>query len=69
MESQKQIFGLIECDLTRDVFIGKIIGFPHIEFEAPTVGDVVCKLQAYAAQLIGSGSLVMDSDFVGIFRL
>jgi hypothetical protein len=46
METQKQIFGLVERDLTRGVYIGKIIGFPHIEFEATTFGDVVSKLQA-----------------------
>jgi hypothetical protein len=69
METQKQVFGLVERDPTRDVFIGKIIGFPHIEFEAATVGDVVSKIQAYTAKLEGSGSLVIESEFVGVFRL
>jgi hypothetical protein len=69
METQKQIFGLVERDSTRDVFIGKIIGFPYIEFEATTVGDVVNKIQAYTGKLVGSGSLVIESEFVGVFRL
>ena len=69
METQKQIFGLVEHDLTRGVYIGKILGFPHIEFEAITFGDVVNALQAHTAKLVTSESLVLESDFVGIVRL
>jgi mannitol/fructose-specific phosphotransferase system IIA component len=69
METQKQIFGLVERDLTRGVYIGKIIGFPHIEFEATTFGDVVSKLQAHTAELVNSESMVLESDFVGVIRL
>lgn len=69
MTDQKQIFGLVERDLTRDVLVGKIIGFPHIEFEAANVGEVVNKLQAHTAQLVSSESLVLESEFVGVFRL
>ena len=41
METQKQIFGIVEHDSTRDIFIGRIIGFPHIEFEVriPLMAD------------------------------
>ncbi len=69
MAEQKQIFGLIERDLTRDVFVGKIIGFPHIEFEATKFEDVVSKLQAHVANFVRSESLVLESEFVGIFQL
>ena len=69
MTDQKHIFGLVEHDLTRDVFVGKIIGFPHIEFEAANVGEVVNKLQAHTAQLVSGESLELESEFVGVFRL
>ena len=69
METQKQIFGLVERDLTREVYIGKIIGFPHIEFEATTFGDVVSKLQTHTTELVTSESMVFESDFVGVIRL
>jgi hypothetical protein len=69
MENQKKLFGLVERDLTRDVYIGKIIGFPHIEFEAAEVGEVISKLQAYAAKLVISESLVLETEFVEVFRL
>ena len=69
MKVQKQIFGLVERDLTKGVYIGKIIGFPHIEFEATTFGDVVSALQAHTAKLVTSESLVLESDFVGVVRL
>jgi cob(I)alamin adenosyltransferase len=60
MEINKQLFGLVERDLTRDVYIGKIIGFPHIEFEAAEVGEVMSKLQEYTAKLENSESLVLN---------
>jgi cob(I)alamin adenosyltransferase len=60
MEIQRQLFGLVERDLTRDVYIGKIIGFPHIEFEAAEVGEVMSKLQEYTAKLENSESLVLN---------
>ena len=69
METQKQIFGLVERDLTSGVYIGKIIGFPHIEFEATTFGDVVSSLKAHTAKLVTSESLVLESDFIGVVRL
>lgn len=69
METQKPIFGLVERDLTRGVYIGKIIGFPHIEFEATSVGDVVSKLQLQTTKLVNGKSLVLESEFVGVFRL
>jgi hypothetical protein len=69
MEIQKQIFGLIERDLARDIYIGKIIGFEHIEFEAAEVGEVIRKLQAYTAKLVNSESLVLETEFVEVFQL
>jgi cob(I)alamin adenosyltransferase len=69
MEIQRQLFGLVERDLTRDVYIGKIIGFPHIEFEAVEVGEVISKLQEYTAKLDNSESLVLETEFVQVFRL
>lgn len=69
MTSEKQIFALVERDLTRGVYLGKIIGFPHIEFEALTLEEIVTKLQAHAVQLVSSGSLVVESEFVGVVRL
>ena len=69
METQKQVFGLVERDLTRGVYVGKIIGFPHIEVEATSVGDVVSKLQLHTTKLVSGESLVLESEFVGVFRL
>ena len=69
MANEKQIFGLVERDISRGVYLGKIIGFPHIEFEALTLEEIVTKLQAHAVQLVSSGSLVLESVFVGVVRL
>ncbi len=69
METQKQIFGLVERDLASGIYIGKIIGFPHIEFEATSVADLVGKLQAHVVKLVNSRSLVLESEFIGVFRL
>ena len=69
MANEKQIFGLVERDISRGVYLGKIIGFPHIEFEALTIEDAINKLKAHAAELAESESLVLESEFVGVFRL
>ncbi|OYT93533.1 MAG: hypothetical protein CFE43_02030 [Burkholderiales bacterium PBB3] len=69
MATQNQIFGLVEQNLITGNYVGKIIGFPHIEIAAPTIADVVSKLQAHTAQLAASESLVKESEFVGVFRL
>ena len=69
MTTKNQIYGLVERNLSRANYIGKIIGFPHIEFEGSTLEDVIAKLQAHAAQLANSGSLVQESEFIGVVRL
>ena len=69
METQQQVFGLVEHDLTRGIYIGKIIGFLHIEFEATTFSDVIGALQAYTGKLVTSKTLVLESYFVGVVRL
>lgn len=65
----KQIFGLVERDLESGSYSGTIVGFPHIEFTGKTVADVVDTMQAHAASVDASGDLVLESEFVGIFRL
>lgn len=69
MATKRQIFGLVERDLSRDIYLGKIIGSPHIEFEALTIGDLVSKMQTHAAKLANGESLVLESQFAGIVRL
>lgn len=57
---RKQVFGLIELDRSRGVFVGKIIGFPHIEFEGQALAEVERKLRDAT---IASDSLVLETEF------
>ena len=65
----KQMFGLVERDLESGSHSGTIVGFPHIEFTGKTVADVVGTMQEHAEKVDASGDLVLESEFVGIFRL
>ncbi|MDN3923214.1 hypothetical protein QWJ38_23250 [Pelomonas sp. PFR6] len=65
----KQVFGLIEFDPTRNVFVGRIVGFPHIEFEAKAFGDVERRLRESVLAMIESDSLVMETEFCALVHL
>lgn len=59
----KQAFGLVEFDRARGVFVGKIIGFEHIEFEEPKSKRWVVErmLRGATTAMIASDSLVLES--------
>ena len=65
----RQVFGLVEFDRARGIFIGKIIGFPHIEFEEQALGDVERKLREATTAMIASDSLVLETEFAAILSL
>ncbi|WP_077033080.1 hypothetical protein [Pelomonas sp. KK5] len=65
----RQVFGLIEFDRARSVFVGKIIGFPHVEFEGQVLGDVERKLRNEVVAMIASDALVLETEFSALVHL
>ncbi len=63
------IYCVIEWNYASDICIGKIVGFPHIKFSGDTVADVMAKAQEHTFELVFSNSLILESEFVGVFRL
>ena len=64
-----QIFGLIERDDDSGALIGKIIGFPHIEFSGTETAVLAEKLRNYVRQLQASQVLALESQFVEVIPL
>ena len=57
---------LVEYDSAQSRFIGRIVGFPHLEHLGSSVGDVEVKMRATVAGLVRSNSLVMETTFAGL---
>lgn len=63
------VFGLIERDLNANQFVGKIVGFPHVEFCGPTLASVEKRLQEHLAEMIAGDTLVLEAEFAAIVLL
>lgn len=63
------VYGLIEREPSSGRFIGKIIGFPHIEFEGDSLTDVETKLRKAVEEYLKSGVLVLETQFVALIQL
>lgn len=63
------VFGLIERESETGRFIGKIVGFPHIEFTAGRPEEVEAKLRDAALGYLASKVLVLETQFVALVQL
>lgn len=57
------IYGVIEQDAA-GTYIGKLVGFPHIEFHGGTAAEAEGELRRTALDYKASGVLVLESRFV-----
>ena len=65
----ENVFGLIERESSTGRFVGKIVGFPHIEFSGHSLAEVEAKLREAALDYAGSEVLVLETKFVALVRL
>lgn len=63
------VYGLIEREPSSGRFIGKIVGFPHIEFEGGSLTEVEAKLRKAVAGYLESGVLVLETQFAALIQL
>jgi hypothetical protein len=62
------IYGVIEQD-DAGTYIGKLVGFPHIEFHGGTAAEAEDKLRRTALDYKASGVLVLESHFVKLVQI
>lgn len=65
-DSGQVVHCLIELDPAQGQYLGRIIGFPHIELSGQTNEEVNAKLHKTVASLVESGSLVLETRFVAV---
>ena len=69
VESGGNVFGLIERQRNTGRFVGKIIGFPHVEFSGSSLAEVEAKLRGTALDYLASGVLALETQFVALVHL
>lgn len=65
----ENVFGLIERESGTGRFIGKIVGFPHVEFTAGSLAEVETKLRTAAQGYLASNVLVLETQFAALVQL
>ncbi len=63
------VFGLVERESNTGRFVGKIVGFPHVEFIGNSLAEVDAKLREAALDYAASKVLVLETQFVALVRL
>lgn len=62
------IYGVIEQD-DAGIYIGKLVGFPHIEFHGASAVEAEGELRRTALDYKASGVLVLESHFVKLVQI
>ena len=63
------VFGLIEREWNTGRFVGKIVGFPHVEFSGSSLAEVEAKLRGTALDYLASEVLALETRFVALVLL
>jgi len=63
------IYGLIERESDTGTFVGKIIGFAHIEFNGKSLAEVEAKVRKAVLDYVASDVLVLQTKFVALVNI